>query len=318
MPSDIDASTTWNGQNYFFKNCSSYAYEGNATHGKIAWEGDVHKDDKVPFNIYATVVWKDYVYFFKDVKVCVRNNEELINSNSPINHCRIDGNLDAGFQWPNNEKTYLFKGPEYWVFDPSGTSIKYRVDNKWNQLLESSLLPNCACDCTVDLNSKKWKFLSLSYDIMITYATISSLLSTVVGLPVVDDRKKNLHLTKMFTVSTQVTERQSFIHIFGRSLKIGSNFKYWIPSIVNGLIDIADKRFHKFNYGKINSSSKAHSKIYSCPSFDNKKVTCTTTVQIQKLEVPYTMILRHKNKGCKGVFQRLFFEKMYISVRIGL
>ena len=320
LPSNIDASTTWNGRNYFFKNCSFYAYEGNATHGKIAWEGDVRKVFKVPCNIDATVAWKDYVYFFKDERVWVWNDNELINSSSPINHWRIDGNLDAGFQWPNNEKTYLFKGPEYWVFDPSGMSIKHRVDNKWNQLLESSLLPNCACDCTVDLNSRKWKFVSLSYDI--TYGTISSLLGTVVGTQVVDNSKKNLHLTKVFTVSTQVNETQSFIHMFGRSLKVGSNFKYWIPSIVNGLIHTTEKRFHKFNYGKVNSSSKTHSKIYNCPSFDKMKVTCTATVQMQKLEVPYTMTVRHKNKGCKcnskGVFQRSLFEKTYMSVKIGL
>ena len=52
------------------------------------------------------------------------------------------------------------------------------------------------------------------------------------------------------------------------------------------------------------------------------KVTCTTTVQMQKLEVPYTMTVRHKNKGfkcnSKGVFQRSLFEKMYMSVKIGL
>ena len=320
LPSDIDASTTWNGRNYFFKGCSFYAYEGNATHGRIAWEGDVRKTFEVPCNIDAAVAWKGYVYFFKDEKVWVWNDEELINSSSPIDHWQIDGNFDAGLQWPKNGETYLFKGPEYWIFDPSGTSIKHRADRKWNGLLEGSLLPNCACDCTVDLNSRNWKFVSLSYDII--SGTISSLLGTVVGIQVVDNRQENLHHTKVFSVSTQVTETQSFIHKFGRSLKIGSKFKYKIPTIVNGLISITDKRVYKFPYGKVKSSSKPYSKIYSCPSFDNMKVTCTTTMQMQQLEVPYTMIVQHKYKGCKcdskGIFQRMLFERMYMSVRIGL
>ena len=319
LPSDIDASTTWNGRNYFFKGCSFYAYEGNATHGRIAWEGDVRKDFNVPCNIDAAVALKDYVYFFKDERVWVWNNEELINSSSPINIWQIDGNLDAGLQWPKNGETYLFKGPGYWVFDPSGTSIKHKVDSKWNGLFESSLLPNCACDCSVDLNSKNWKFVSLSYDII---SGIISSFGTVVGIQVVDNRKENLHFTKVFTVSTQVTETQSFIHKFGRSLNVGATFNYRIPSIVNGSIGITNKRFHKFPYGRVISSSRTHSKIYSCPSFDNMKVTCTTTIQMQQLEVPYTMIVQHKYKSCKcdskGIFQRLLFEKMYMSVRIGL
>ena len=29
-----------------------------------------------------------------------------------------------------------------------------------------SLLPNCGCDYTVDLNSRNWEFVSLSYDII--------------------------------------------------------------------------------------------------------------------------------------------------------
>ena len=213
----------------------------------------------------------------------------------------------------------MFKGPEYWVFDPSGTSIKHQADCKWNGLLESSLLPNCACDCAVDLNSKNWKFVSLSYEI--TSGTFSSF-GTVVRMQVVDNRKENLYLTKVFTVSTQVTETESFIHKFGRSLKVGSKFQYRILSIVNGLIGITDKRFNEFPYGKVTSSSKTHSKIYSCPSFDNMKVICTTAMQMQQLQIPYPIIVQHKNKGCKcdskGVFQRLLFEKMYMSVRIGL
>ena len=85
-----------------------------------------------------------------------------------------------------------------------------------------SLLPNCACDYTVDLNSRNWKFVSLSYNIISRIT--SSLLGTVVGIHVVDNRKKKLHLTKVFTVSTQVNETQLFFRKFGRSLKVGSKF----------------------------------------------------------------------------------------------
>ena len=137
MPSDIDVSTTWNGRNYFIKGCSFYAYEGNTTHVTISWEGNVRKDFKILCNINAAVAWKEYM-FFKDGRVCAWNIEKLINSSSPINHWLMNGNLDGGFQWLRNGETYLFKGSEYWVFDPTGTSIKHQADRKWIGLLQPS------------------------------------------------------------------------------------------------------------------------------------------------------------------------------------
>ena len=101
------------------------------------WEGNVRKDFKILCNINAAVAWKDYM-FFKDGRVCVWNNEKLINSSSPINHWLMNGNLDGCFQWLKNWETYLLKGSEYWVFDPTGTSIKHQADRKWNGLLQPS------------------------------------------------------------------------------------------------------------------------------------------------------------------------------------
>lgn len=88
--------------------------------------------------------------------------------------------------------------------------------------------------------------------------------------------------------------------------------------LAEGKISLSVTASYEFSYGKEKSVTKTKSATYTCIAAVNKKTTCTATLRIAEINVPYIMTVRHKKKGCKctskGIFRRVSSTNMHLKM----
>ena len=276
----------------------------------------------MPCNIDAATVWSDYVYFFKGENVWTwhYDKEELIEGPVSIDTWNVESNIDAAVQWFANKKIYIFKRFTYWRINThkeiEGTAP---VSVGWVGLLNSALFPECACDCMDGPNRVFWKLEKVNFEV--EYGHTKLLQELEVIKHVIDLRNGNPEVQKEFTASKNIVETESFNHSTGIALVRGSRFKTTVPHSKNGKIDLIAGGISEFMFGPRKETSTEISKVFTCPSFTDMKVTCRVTLQMQELIVPYVMTLRHIDKNCtcisRGSYSKISFSHMYLSVNQG-
>ena len=274
----------------------------------------------MPCNIDAATVWSDYVYFFKGENVWTwhYNKEELIEGPVSIDTWNVESNIDAAVQWFFNKRVYIFKRFTYWRINThkqiEGTSS---VPTGWVGLLDSTLFPDCACDCMDGPNRVSWRFEKVNFEVEFGHTKLLQELE--VTKHVIDLRNGNPEVQKEFMASKNIVETESFNHSTGIALV--SRFKTTTPHSKNGKIDLIARGISEFILGSQKETSTEKSKVFTCPSFANMKVTCIVTLQMQELIVPYTMTLRHIDENCtcvsRGSYTKISFSHMHLSVNQG-
>ena len=230
----------------------------------------------------------------------------------------MEGDLDTGLKWHKNGVTYLLKGDNYWRFDGEKSLIR-KIFHKgnWDGLLEN-LLKDCPCDCDHCCN-EKWKLQGIKYHIVSASVVYSP--PEILGIQVVDNRDGSGIPSIEFTVSKSVTETEIFTNTVGASLTVGTVFNVGVPIISDGKISTSLTRSYVHSSGKEKSVRKTISATYTCPGVPGKRKTCKSTLSMSRMDVPYTMILRHEDKGCtcesKGVFKKLAVSRMTLHVEEG-
>ena len=171
-------------------------------------------------------------------------------------------------------------------------------------LFDSTLLPYCGCSCMSGVQGGNWEFESIQYHI--GQSKIHLLPPTEVGKKVIDNVGGSQIPSIEFTVSTSVTETQSFTHATGLSLTLGTEFNCGIPTLTGSTISVDGTVSYNFLYGKERSSTTIKEAKFTCPAAGGKITTCTTTLRMQQINVPYTMTLRHNKKECKCTAEGTF------------
>ncbi|KAG8201980.1 hypothetical protein JTE90_027453 [Oedothorax gibbosus] len=144
MPGNIDAAMTWsNGKTYFFKNDMYYRFKNQDMDS--GFPKPMHVEfPGIPSNVNAAFVWggNGRLYFFKDdlywrFDNC-KNPPVVTSTNTrnpyfyPIhihNWKGLPTHIDAALTW-DNQKTYFFKGDEYYRFNDGANVVDARSPTK--------------------------------------------------------------------------------------------------------------------------------------------------------------------------------------------
>ena len=318
LPSNLDAAVTWKGRNYFFKGCISYAYDHVLK--KIAWKNDIPTAWNAPCNLDAATTRGDYVYLFKgrNVYQWAYNEDKFIAGPYDIKlfDSTVPGNLNAGFQWIYNKAVFLLKDDKYWVINENGNTEEKLTGVGFRNLYDSSLFSECGCDCTNRAVENSWEFVSIKYNT--DDGKVQLLPPTEVRRSTIYNRGTNKSYSVEFRVSTPITETISFFHTDGTSLAVGTEFECVIPVVLNGQITTEVSGPHEFAYGIVKSLAKTKEEIFFCQAAANAITTCIASLQMQEIEVPYSMTLRHKIKRCecmsKGIIRAVSAADMFLTV----
>ena len=274
----------------------------------------------MPCNIDAATAWSDFVYFFKGENVWMwhYSKEQLIEGPVSIDTLNVEGNIDAAVQWFINKKVYILKRLKYWRINEKNIEAVALVSDGWSDLLESGLFPDCACDCVDGPNRVDWKFESINFDIKLGHTKLQQELQVTEKVVDSRDGKKP---EKDFTVFRSVVETESFAHFSGITLKTGTKFNVTVPHSINQKINLAVAGPTEFEFGIKKRTPTEKSKVITCPSFRDMKVTCRVTWETQELVVPYTMTLHHVREDCKcvtkGSYSKMSFSDIHLSVNQG-
>ena len=219
-------------------------------------------------------------------------------------------------RWAQNGVTYLLKGKKYWRVDKAGKTTQGNTNGGWPGLFDSTLLPKCGCDCKNGKGGSSWEFESIKYSINDGKVHLRPPME--LGRQIIDNRAGNTNPSIDFTISKSVTETESFTHTAGLSLTVGTEFKTGIPFLAEGKISLSVTASYEFSYGKEKSVTKTKSAKYACIAAVGKTTTCTATLRMAEINVPYIMTVRHKKKGCKctskGFFRRVSSTNMHLHI----
>ena len=324
LPNNLNAAVTNNERNYFFKGCKYYAYNDESWKGSIGWTGDIRSKGgwNAECDLDAAVSWRGKTYLFKGEKVWTWEYEgsKYVDQHT-IHHSRwskgnVEGNLDAGLSLIDKEKSYLLKGNKYWRLESDGQIVQGVTLKGWKGLLESDLLPDCACDCNSGIIVGKWEFVSIKFDTNGGQVRFSP--PAVVGKKVINNLKGTQSPSIAFTVAKEVVERESFSHTAGASLTVGTEFKTGVPIVAEGKVKVEFTVSYQFQYGKEKEKKTTKSATFRCPAGPKLKVTCLVTLSTQEMSVPYTMKLRHKQRGCEcfsnGTYDKISATNMHMEI----
>ena len=312
IPNDLDAAIAYEGTNYFFKGCQYWRYYKN---GKSDGPHFITKF-AVPCNIDAVATMGGNMYFFKGGFHFRRNNKEFPRPVSiQQDWDKLAGNIDAAVQSKTGD-TYFLKERKTWFYQKNSNKAQIRDGGVgWGNLFDSTLLPDCPCDCNTCCDNN-WEFNNISYQT--DQAQITQLSPEAVGTKEVDNRNATGSPSITFTVSKTVTETKSFTHTVGASVKVGTAFKTGIPFVAEGKVSVEVTASYEFEYGTQRSVSRNREVTFSCPGVPRRKTVCIVRLHYNKVDVPYTMVLKHKRKGCtcesKGIFTGVASTDMQMQV----
>ena len=312
IPNDLDAGTNYKGINYFFKGCHYWRYYKN---GNSDGPHFIRRFG-APCNVDAVAAWEGDVILFRGGFYWRWNNKGF---SRPLtirqDWDKLEGNIDAAVQAKTGD-TYFLKGKKSWFFKKNSNRATVRdVAAGWGNLLDSKLLPDCPCDC-ITCCDNNWEFDSISYQI--DQAQISQLPPDEITTKEVNNRNGTGSPSITFTASKTVTETTSFTHTTGASITIGTDFKTGIPFVAEGKVSVKATASYEYKYGTQKSVSRSREATYTCPGVPRRNTVCTARLHYNKVDVPYTMVLKHKSKGCtcesKGIFTGVASTDMKMDV----
>ena len=182
----------------------------------------------------------------------------------------------------------------------------------WTGLVDSGsqLLKDCPCSCNRLQHKEDWEFKKVDYD----FAKGKRI---NLGMKVIRTKTIDLRLIERcqkecfpitYTVKYTKTTTRKFASTTGIGLKIGTTISTGVPGIVKGEISIEGSIDKKFTYGKDQTESVAMSDTFTCVGSAKKFTLCVVLEARERIEVPYTMTVQHKTKGCickeKGIYKR--------------
>ena len=312
IPNDLDAATTYKGTNFFFKGCQYWRY-----HGKGRSDGP-HSIIRfgVPCNVDAAATMGGSLYLFKGGYYWRWNDKDFSRPLSiKQDWDKLEGNIDAAVH-SNTGDTYFLKERKTWFFEKNSNKAKiHDAAVGWGNLFDSKLLPDCPCDCNTCCDNN-WEFYDITYQT--DQAQITQLSPEAIGRKELDNRNATGISIIEFTVSKTVTETQSFTHTVGASVTVGTEFKTGIPFVAEGKVSVEVTASYEYEYGTQRSVSRTREITFTCQGVPRRKTVCIVRLHYNKLDVPYTMVLKHKRKGCtcesKGIFTGVASTDMQMQV----
>jgi len=305
VPSDIDAAIKYKGNYYFFKGCHYYIWDVDA--GKVVLDKrDIQKKWKAPCNLDAAITMGSYVYLFKGNKYWLWWNGDgkpvYKGGNKDIkSKFGVDGPFDAVVRWDPFDKYYFFQGEYYRRLDGKDIGKKKSI-SIWKGLVDSGkeLLKDCPCSCNRLQNKQNWKVKKVEFDIdngQVTNLRPSNVVVKRNDLRAIDKCFKECP-TVEYTAKKTVTETSRFASTTGIGLKVGTTVETGVPGLVGGKISMEASVEQKFTYGKDRTETVVRTHHFKCPGFPGKVTICHVSMKNAKMDVPYTMTLVHKKKGC--------------------
>ena len=189
----------------------------------------------------------------------------------------------------------------------------------WRKLSSSMLLPKCNCDCSnlksddsdwvvADRNSIKFE---TDKGEVIPGERIE------MGSQEIDDRHGMASSTEDyadFTASKTLTYSKSFQTSGGITLSLGAEFTAGVPGLAEGKVSTSLETSVSFSSTAENTETETVEQGFRCHGIIGIKVRCEVTSQKKTLRVPFTMKLRHKQKGCicetSGIYVSNTYEAM--------
>jgi len=317
VPSDIDAAIKYKGNYYFFKGCHYYIWDVDA--GKVVLDKrDIQKKWKAPCNLDAAITMGSYVYLFKGNKYWLWWNGDgkpvYKGGNKDIkSKFGVDGPFDAVVRWDPFDKYYFFQGEYYRRLDDGKLSGKEKSILNWKGLVDSGreLLRDCPCSCNRLEHNENWEFKSIDYNFDkadVKQKILKGDLQTMrIDMLDVAYCQFECPLEKK-TLETINTEKESFTSLTGFGLKVGTSFSVGIPAMAKAGVKTEVSVSQSFTFGKEKTHSKSISSTFTCYGYPKLYTKCTVSEYLTKMDLPYTMMLKHKKKGCvcpsKGIFHK--------------
>lgn len=310
IPNDLEAASTYLNSNSFFKGCQYWLYYED---GRSIGPGDAAPRI---CNLEAAAANGSSIYFFYENYYRKQTTRGDLSIARWINWNwgKLEGNIDAAVQ-ANTGEIYFFKENKYWRFEKNGikATVGY-VAEDWGNLLDSELLPDCRCNCSICSNAN-CELHSIKYQT--DQAKISYPPSDVIGRQKVEKRNREVPRmqTVTFTVSKSVTETESFTHTSGVPVTEGTEFETGIP-VVNDAGEASTEitACRKYEYGRQRSVQRTREATFECDGVWTKTSMCTVKLYYRKVDIPYTMVWKHKSKGCncesKGIFTSVWSTNM--------
>ena len=214
-----------------------------------------------------------------------------------------DGPFDAIARWDENGVHYFFQGEYYWRL-LNGKLVHKASISDWTGLVDSGveLLRNCPCSCSRAGHNENWKFKAIKYDVdnaVVKKKELRSreapMESNLLGVSSCNNECSNQKKTKEY-INTQ---KETFTSTTTLGLKIGTSFKVGIPSIASVGIKVELSVSQAFTFGKENLQSKSVSYSFQCFGLPRRYTVCPIRTYGATMDVPYTMTLQHKTKGCE-------------------
>ena len=162
--------------------------------------------------------------------------------------------------------------------------------------MNGPLLPDCACDCT-NCCGGDWSFQDIVYKTQ--SAKFTHMAPETLDLQVVDNRGTAIAPTVGYVVNKNVTESELFVNLKRQTLEIGREFKCPLPHISNGRAYESKSTSSVHYWAKETSRTELKSVKYVTPTVPYKKVTLRTSLEMTRVDVPFTMTMKYKFRGCQ-------------------
>ena len=323
VPNDIDAAIRIKNSYYFFKGCYSYVYSIKAkkvTHKYLTSKWNAPCDINTAFTVGKRTGLHDSIHIY-----LLKGNEYWEWSLHQGSQWKYDGGnknvetkfgvagpFDAIFQWVKNGVYYFFKGESYWGLI-NGKLVGHGSIAAWRGLVDSGreLLSECPCSCTRAEHNEYWSFKGIKYDFK--NAVVKRMQQGKARGIMENDllgvgNCQSECAVKSTAIELVNTKKEAFTSTTTLGLKIGTSFKVGIPSIAEVGIETELSVAQSFTFGKEKEYSESVSSEFTCPGYPRRYTVCVINRHTSTMDVPYTMTLKHKRKGCvcpsKGIFHK--------------
>ena len=185
-------------------------------------------------------------------------------------------------------------------------------------LYKCGALPSCKVKPCLCGNTPKewgwWEVTGVSYNFK--EGSITSR-PVAVGSKTINNIAGTLALTAMFNISVSVTEEEEFSYTNGTSPQIGETFTAGVPVAIGSkfLSDPSMPTLH--TYGKRIMKKETRGAYLPCSAPAHSKVQCYGLLNLVKIDVPYTLTIKHRHYGCNctslGVYKKVHHSDIYLK-----
>lgn len=134
---------------------------------------------------------------------------------------------------------------------------------------------------------------------------------------IVDNLHGEAEVTPTFSITTEVTEEESFSHTAGAALETGATFSVGVPVVTSAEISTSLTLSYEHSFEKTTSKTEARTSTLPCPAPPHRYVICEGMINVVKISVPYTMTLKHKTLGCtcqsQGMYKNVHHTSIYLK-----